>query len=273
MASATSFHDLHSTLHDREPPLVIDVRRQSDFRAATEMIAGALRREPEHVTSWALELPRASKVVVYCVHGGDVSQPVATALNDRGIDARYLEGGFEEGWKANQGVLDRKPADASTRWVTRERPKIDRIACPWLIARFVDKAAQFLYVPPKQVLDIAKARAAIAYDIPDVAFSHEGERCSFDAFLKHYRLTDPALQQLAAIVRGADTHKLDLAPQASGLAAISLGLARIFSDDQEMLKHGMVLYDALYAWCREGQDKVYTWNPDAYLPRVEPVHS
>ncbi|MGB5080936.1 MAG: chromate resistance protein ChrB domain-containing protein [Burkholderiales bacterium] len=157
-----------------------------------------------------------------------------------------------------------KPAGANTRWVTRERPKIDRIACPWLVARFVDPGAEFLYVPAKEVLAAAQERGATPYDIPDARFSHEGERCSFDAFLKHYRLTDPALERLAVIVRGADTARLDLAPQAPGLAAISLGLSRTFADDHEMLKHGMVMYDALYAWCKEGQDEGHTWNPSAY---------
>jgi rhodanese-related sulfurtransferase len=264
MTSSITFPELQSTLRGGEPPIVIDVRKAPAFRFATDMIAGALRREPDAVASWAKELPSASTVVVYCAHGHDVSQGVANALNGYGIEAHYLEGGIEEGWKVKKGALDRKPADAATRWVTRERPKIDRIACPWLIARFVDKAAEFLYVPPKQVLNEAKARDAIPYDIPDVAFSHEGDLCSFDAFLKHYHLTDPAMQLLAVIVRGADTHKLDLAPQASGLAAISLGLSRTFSDDHEMLRHGMVIYDALYAWCKEGQDEVHTWNPDAY---------
>jgi len=189
----------------------------------------------------------------------------AAALQEQGVTARYLEGGLEEGWKAQGGSLDQKPAGASTRWVTRERPKIDRIACPWLIARFVDPAAEFLYVPSSTVRDAAKQRDAIPYDVPDVHFTHDGELCSFDAFIKHYRLgADPALQKLALIVRGADTAKLDLAPQAPGLAAVSLGLSRIFPDDHEMLKHGMVLYDALYAWCKEGQAEVHTWNPEAY---------
>ncbi|HXI35553.1 MAG TPA: chromate resistance protein ChrB domain-containing protein [Burkholderiales bacterium] len=149
--------------------------------------------------------------------------------------------------------------------MTRERPKIDRIACPWLIARFVDPGAEFLYVPAKQVLEAAKARDAIPYDVADVRFTHEGDQCSFDAFVKHYRLgDDPALLRLALIVRAADTGKLDLAPQAPGLAAISLGLSRTFADDHEMLEHGMVMYDALYAWCKDGQDEVHTWNPQAY---------
>jgi rhodanese-related sulfurtransferase len=256
--------ELKSALGSRQPPLVIDVRRQPAYRSATETIAGALRRDPEAVSSWAGTLPSAASAVVYCVHGHEASQNAAKALNERGIAAQYLEGGFEEGWKACGGALDRKPAGASTRWVTRERPKIDRIACPWLVARFVDPGADFLYVPPKQVLATAKQRDATPYDVPDVHFSHDGNLCSFDAFIKHYRLHDPALDQLALIVRGADTAKLDLAPQAPGLAAISLGLSRLYADDHEMLRHGMVMYDALYRWCKEGQDETHTWNPDAY---------
>jgi hypothetical protein len=148
--------------------------------------------------------------------------------------------------------------------VTRERPKIDRIACPWLIRRFVDPDAEFLYVPAPAVRRVAQEREAVPYDIPDVAFSHEGERCSFDAVLAAYRLRDPALDELALIVRGADTNRLELAPQAAGLAAISLGLSRNFSDDHVMLEHGMVMYDALYRWCKEGKSEAHTWNPEAY---------
>ena len=150
------------------------------------------------------------------------------------------------------------------KWITRERPKIDRIACPWLVARFVDPGAEFHYVPSKEVLQAAKQRDAVPYDVPGVHFTHDGELCSFDAFLKHYRLTDPALAGLAVIVRGADTARLDLAPQAAGLAAISLGLSRNFQDDHEMLKQGMVMYDALYTWCKQGKEEVHTWNPQAY---------
>jgi rhodanese-related sulfurtransferase len=258
------FSDLQSSIRSAGAPVVIDVRRAPAFKASTEMIAGALRRDPEQVASWAPALPRAGKAVVYCVHGHEVSQGVAKALNVHGIAAQYLEGGIEEGWKASGGPLDRKPAGASTRWVTRERPKIDRIACPWLVSRFVDPDAEFLYVPSRTVLKTAEERDAVPYDVPDVAFSHVGDLCSFDAFIRHYRLHDPALDRLAVIVRGADTARFDLAPQAPGLAAISLGLSRLFSDDHEMLRHGMVTYDALYRWCKEGQDELHTWNPDAY---------
>lgn len=147
------------------------------------------------------------------------------------------------------------------KWVTRERPKIDRIACPWLIAKFIDEAPEFLYVPSADVLNVAEKTGAIPYDIPDVEFSHVGELCSFDAFLKKYNLTEPALQQLAEIVRGADTSRLDLTPQSAGLYAISLGLSKSYSDDHEMLKHGMVMYDALYAWCKDCQKETHNWPP------------
>ncbi len=257
-----SFSDLRATLASGHVPLLLDVRRKPAFHGSGETIAGALRRDPEAVDGWVKTLPRAASVVVYCVHGHEVSQGVAKALESAGLQARYLEGGIEH-WKEKEGALDRKPKAASTRWVTRERPKIDRIACPWLIARFVDRDAEFLYVPAKEVRAAASARDAVPYDVADVHFTHVGADCSFDAFIKHYGLGgDPALARLALIVRGADTAKLELAPQAPGLAAVSLGLSRIFPDDHEMLKHGMVLYDALYAWCKDGQDESHTWNPD-----------
>ena len=147
------------------------------------------------------------------------------------------------------------------KWVTRERPKIDRIACPWLITRFIDDAPEFLYVPAADVLPVAERTGAVPYDIPGVEMSHVGERCSFDAFLAKHHLDDPALQQLASIVRGADTSRLDLTPQSAGLYALSLGLSHTFADDHEMLKHGMVMYDALYAWCRSCQKETHNWPP------------
>lgn len=265
MNASITAAELKSSLAGGKPPLVIDVRRTPAFRSAPDMAAGALRRDPAAAASWARALPRTSSVVTYCVHGHEVSQGAANALRELGIAARYLEGGLEEGWRAGGGGLMAKPKDASTRWITRERPKIDRIACPWLLARFIDPEAEFLYVPPKEVLGVAKEKEAIPYDVPDVHFSHDGELCSFDAFLRTYRLTgDPAMTRLAIIVRGADTARLELAPQSAGLLAVSLGLSRNFKDDHEMLKHGMVVYDALYAWCKEGQDETHTWNPDAY---------
>jgi rhodanese-related sulfurtransferase len=261
--NSISVSELRSALAGPDGPVVLDVRRRPAWREAGEILSGALRRDPEAIGNWSHALPPASAVVAYCVHGHEVSQNVVKGLSERGLNARYLEGGMDA-WKAAQGALDAKRAGSGTRWVTRERPKIDRIACPWLVARFVDPDAEFLYVPAPQVREVAQAQEAVPYDVPDVHFSHEGERCSFDAFVKHYRLgSDPALGRLAVIVRGADTGRLDLAPQAAGLAAVSLGLSRLFADDHEMLEHGMVLYDALYLWCKEGQHESHTWNPRA----------
>lgn len=141
------------------------------------------------------------------------------------------------------------------KWITRARPKIDRIACPWLVARFIDPQGEFLYVPADDVLRVAAETGAIPYDVPGVELGHVGELCSFDAFLRKYGLSEPALQQLAVIVRGADTSRLVLTPQSAGLHAISQGLSQNFADDHEMLRYGMVIYDALYAWCKQGQGK------------------
>ncbi|SIT43819.1 ChrB protein [Paraburkholderia ribeironis] len=140
------------------------------------------------------------------------------------------------------------------KWITRERPKIDRIACPWLIARFIDKEPEFLYVPRDEVTRLAQETGAIPFDVPDVELGHHGELCSFDAFLQKYRLDDPALLRLAGIVRGADTGRLDLAPEATGLYAISVGLSHNFTDDHEQLRQGMIVYDALYAWCKSSDE-------------------
>jgi hypothetical protein len=203
-------------------------------------------------------LPRDAEVVVYCVHGHEVSQAAAKALG-----AQYLEGGIEA-WRAAGGELFGKPKGASSRWVTRERPKIDRIACPWLVRRFVDPEAEFLYVPTPEVKRAAAEREAVPYDIADVEFSHDGDLCSFDAFIRHFRLRDPALDELALIVRGADTNRMDLAPQAAGLAAVSLGLSLNYRNDLGMLEQGMIVYDALYSWCKQGKAEVHTWNPDLY---------
>ncbi len=147
------------------------------------------------------------------------------------------------------------------KWITRERPKIDRIACPWLILRFIDAEAEFLYVPSSEVFTKAKELGAEPYDIPGAPLSHVGELCSFDAFIKRYELTDPALNQLAVIVRGADTSRLDLTPQCAGLYAMSLGLSQNFHNDHEMLKHGLVMYDALYSWCKSCQGESHNWPP------------
>jgi hypothetical protein len=155
------------------------------------------------------------------------------------------------------------------KWVTRERPKIDRIACPWLIERFIDKDAEFLFVFPDDVARVARETGAIPFDVEGVELSHVGPRCSFDAFIDKYELRDPALDELARIVRGADTAKLETEPECAGLLAISLGLSRLFEDDQVQLRHGFVIYDALYAWMREARDERHTWNPQRTAPAFE----
>lgn len=245
MDASINAAELRKSLGSGAPPLIIDVRRNERFRESPYLIKGALRRDPAAVEQWKHTLPRAASVVVYCVHGHEVSQNAAKALG-----ARFLEGGIEA-WREQGGDLLQKPKNSPSRWVTRERPKIDRIACPWLVRRFVDPDAEFLYVPAADVKRTALEKTATPYDIADVEFSHDGERCSFDAFLRIFRLKDPGLDRLALIVRAADTSRLDLAPQAPGLLAISQGLSRIYPNDLQMLEYGMVMYDALYAWCRQ----------------------
>lgn len=147
------------------------------------------------------------------------------------------------------------------QWITRERPKIDRIACPWLIARFIDESPEFLYVPSGDVMRIAAETGATPYDVSGVELGHQGDQCSFDAFIAKYQLTDPSLQKLAIIVRAADCAQPQLAKEAAGLLAISKGLSLNFADDHEMLKAGMVMYDALYAWCRSLTGETHNWPP------------
>jgi hypothetical protein len=147
------------------------------------------------------------------------------------------------------------------KWVTRERPKIDRIACPWLVLRFIDREAEFLYVPPKEVASVAAATGAIPFDVPGVELTHVKGTCTFDTFLSKYALDDPALHLIAPIVRGADTSRLDLTPESAGLYAISIGLSHLFEDDHEVLRHGIVLYDALYLWCRDHRAEAHAWPP------------
>jgi len=253
-APGISVASLRRDLSSSRPPIVIDVRRHATFSDAPDLIQGALRRNPLRVDAWAKALPAAADIVVYCVHGHEVSQGVAKSLG-----ARYLQGGIEA-WRDAGGEFFGKPRGASSRWVTRERPKIDRIACPWLLRRFIDPDAEFLYVPAADVRRIAADREAVPYDVPDVNFSHDGPHCSFDAFVAAYRLHEPALDALALIVRGADTGRLELSAQAPGLLAISLGLSRLYEDDHEMLEHGIDVYDALYAWCRESRPESHTWN-------------
>jgi rhodanese-related sulfurtransferase len=225
------------------------VRRQEAFDDDDCLIAGALRLSSEQIESWVTALPPGRLVVVYCVHGHEISQAVAATLQAVGLKSAYLEGGIAA-WR-DQGLPTRKRLQiAEDKWVTREHPKIDRIACPWLISRFINPCAEFIYVPADEVLGAAEDRHATPYDINDVQFGHVGDRCSFDAIITHFEIKDRALDQLSLIVRGADTSRPDLTPQCEGLLAVSHGLSANFPDDHEMLKHGMIIYDALYTWCR-----------------------
>ena len=273
VAPPISASDLLRRLGTGNAPLVLDVRRAEAFAKDAAMIAGATWRDPFAVAEWEKYLPRHRPVVAYCVHGHEISRNAAEALRAAGLDARYLEGGIEA-WRAGAAptVLKRaNPAIPSTPgapsvWVTRERPKIDRIACPWLIRRFIDPFAEFAYVAPAEVLSHAKARGATPYDVPGVDFTHRGERCSFDALIEDFGLRDPALDRLASIVRGADTGRPELTPESAGLLAISLGLSENFTDDHAMLERGLVVYDALYSWCRQevaGKAERHTWKAPA----------
>ena len=252
-----------------DTPFVIDVRRAQVFEADGVMIAGATWRDPFAIDDWVKFLPQHRTIAVYCLHGHEVSKNACSALRAAGLNAHYLEGGIEA-WKALSAPTIKKQStlaipsavNAPSKWITRERPKIDRIACPWLIRRFIDPCAEFLYVPAAEVRKAAADNNATAYDVPDVQFSHRGELCSFDAFLADFELIDPVLADLAAIVRGADTGKPNLTPQSPGLLAISLGLSVLFEDDHVMLQHGMTLYDALYAWLKKARAE--THNADLF---------
>jgi rhodanese-related sulfurtransferase len=253
---------LYARLGTAAAPRIIDVRRRPTFDDDEWMIVGAIRRPPDSVREWGAALPKGSPVVVYCAHGLEVSRDTVASLRGTGVDARYLEGGIA-GWAERKLPLRKKVPVGECGWVTRERPKIDRIACPWLIRRFIDSQAEFIYVPTKDVLEVAKATGGTPYDIEGVEFAHEGERCSFDTIVRIYGIKDAALDHLAEIVRGADTSRHDLTPQCGGLFAISLGLSANFPDDHDMLGHGMVMYDALYTWCRSLQAETHNWPATA----------
>jgi rhodanese-related sulfurtransferase len=247
---SVSPRELYTRLGSAGAPLLFDVRREDAFGADDAMIIGAVRQLPESVTRWQHALPAGRDVVVYCAHGQEVSQSIAGTLQKAGARAAYLTGGIAD-WKT-QNLPTRRKRDASeNKWVTREHPKIDRIACPWLVSRFVNPEADFIYVPANDVAKVAADVGGTPYDIKGVEFGHVGEHCSFDAIVRAYDIHDPALDRLATIVRGADTSRPDLTPQCEGLLAISYGLSANFPDDHDMLRHGMVMYDALYTWCRQ----------------------
>ncbi|QCL97861.1 chromate resistance protein ChrB domain-containing protein [Agrobacterium tumefaciens] len=246
-------------------PTIIDVRDDEDYAADQRLIPTTIRRDYRTVAAWGTRIGGPS--VIICQKGRKLSHGVAAYLRFLGQDAEVLEGGFEA-WRDNQGTLvpaDKLPprdATGRTVWVTRSRPKIDRIACPWLIRRFVDPSAVFLFVPANEVSAVADRFNATPFDIEDVFWSHRGELCTFDVMIEEFGLHSEPLDHLATIVRGADTARRELAPEVPGLLAVSLGLSRMFNDDLEQLEAGMTLYDACYRWCRDAIDETHNWpNP------------
>ncbi len=238
-----------------DSPVIFDVRDAAAYAERPRLIPGALRGDADRVGEWSRTLPRTRAVVAYCVRGGRTSSSVADALNTLGYPAFILEGGFEAWIAAGHPTVKARAdlnAPGASRWVTRERPKIDRLACPWLVRRFIDPRASFFYTPAHQV-------RAEPYDIVDVTFSHRGPRCSFDAFLDEFDLHDPVIDQVADIVRAADTGELGQSREAPGLLAISLGLSANVRDDIVLLEQAMPVYDALYAWCKTARNETHSW--------------
>jgi rhodanese-related sulfurtransferase len=248
-------------------PAVVDVRTEEDFAAEPRLIPGAVRRPHGSAPAWAGELAGGSAVVV-CRGGRKLSEGMAAWLRHEGVPAEALAGGSDAWAGAGLplvpvGKLPARDGRGRTVWVTRARPKIDRIACPWLVRRFVDPRAEFAYLPTAEVLGAARRDGSIAYDIPGGAIEHDGELCSFDVMLREFGLRDLALDELARIVRGADTDRLDLTPQSAGLLAVSLGLGQLYTDDRELLERGLLVYDALYAWCRHARGETHGWDSAA----------
>jgi rhodanese-related sulfurtransferase len=268
---STSVHELAARLGGPHWPQVVDVCLADDHAANGRDIPGSIHREPAAFEHWSQTLDRARPIVVSCQRGLKVSQAIVARLRADGwVNASVLDGGFVAWRDAGLPLLDRKSlmesgAREGAPWVTRRRPKIDRAACPWLIARFIDPMATFLFVNPDQVEAVAARTGGIAYDIPGVAVTHRGAECSFDTLLEFAGIADhPPLKRLAAIVRGADNARMDLAPEAAGLLAASLGLSHLAGDDDHaMLRHAFVIYDGLYAWAAHAAAETHNWPPKA----------
>lgn len=242
-----------------DQPLIIDVRTDEDYNADPRLLPCAVRVAHGRVSDLA-NAARATGAVLVCQRGKKLSEGAAAWLRTEGVAAEVLEGGWLAAVDAGLPALPGKLMAARPGlWVTRQRPKIDRIACPWLIRRFIDPQARFLFVAPGEVTGVAERFGAVPFDIEGVAFSHRGERCSFDAYLEDYGLQSAALARMAAVIRAADTDRHDLSPQAAGLLAISVGLSRMYKDDLAQLDAGMALYDALYRWARDGFDEGHDW--------------
>ncbi len=245
-------------------PTLVDVRAKEDFAVDPRVIPSAVRRAHATVSDWGSEVAGRSAVVI-CENGQGLSEGVAAWLRHAGASSAEVLAGGHAAW-AQAGLplvpeskLPPRDAQGRTVWVTRSRPKIDRIACPWLIRRFVDPTAVFLFVSPSEVVGVAERFGAAPFDIEGVNWSHRGDKCTFDVMVEEFGLATAPLLRLAALVRGADTARLDLAPETAGLLAASLGLSRMYSDDLEQLAAGMTLYDAFYRWAREASDETHNW--------------
>jgi len=244
-------------------PVLIDVRDEDDFAADPYLVPASFHRAHAGAPQWADEY-KGQWVVAICKHGGKLAEGVAAWLRHAGAVADVLDGGISAWREAGQplvpvAMLPNSDPSGGSVWVTRSRPKIDRIACPWLIRRFIDPRARFLFVAATEVMAVGERFGATPFDTEGVFWSHRGDDCTFDTMLKEFRLSFPALEHVARIVRGADTDRPDLEPQAAGLLAVSLGLSRMHADDLEQLEAGMTLYDALYRWARDATQEKHDW--------------
>lgn len=251
-------------------PVIFDVRTDEDFNADQRLIPAALKRSHKTVAEWGRTL-QGQSIAVVCHHGAKLSEGTAAWLRQLGANAINVEGGFVEWEQANLPLvpaakIPARNADGNTVWVTRARPKIDRIACPWLIRRFIDPSAVFLFVAPQEVAAVADRFNATPFDIEKTMWSHRGELCTFDVMVEEFGLRSEPLLRLAKIVRAADTARLDLAPEAAGLLAVSLGLSRMYADDLEQLDAGIALYDAFYRWCRDATEETHNWPTNKAKP-------
>ncbi len=237
-----------------EAPVLLDLRIDEDYAADPRMVPGSVRQDYRAPVGAA----PGTRVVTICHRGRKISQGVAAQLRADDVAAEVLEGGFVAWVEAGLPTVSNGPGPRSL-WVTRHRPKIDRIACPWLIRRFIDREARFLFVPPQDVAEVAARFGAEAFDVEGVRYSHRGEACTFDTLLDEFGLRSDALDRLALVVRAADTDRHELAPQAAGLLALSVGLSRLYRDDIAQLEAGMGMYDALFRWARDGFEEGHDW--------------
>ena len=247
-------------------PAIVDISIDPDFEDDPYLIPGSFRHPHTEIAALQTRLA-GRRCVICCQRGLKLSQGLVAWLRQDGIAAEYLRGGMY-GWRDHPGApripaaAIPAPVDGATLWVTRHRPRIDRIACPWLIRRFVDPDARFLYVSPSEVMGVAERYGAVPFDIEGVFWSHRGDACTFDTMLSEFQLRTPALDRLAQVIRAADTNRHALAPEAAGLLAFSVGLSRQYRDDHDQLSAGMALYDALYRWARDGQGEGHDWPLD-----------